>query len=200
MQLGIPSMVLGAACIALSVALGALVYLLKLPIYLDQAGIMLAALLVPGDRRQACILATIVAILTFFTMGLLVSPFSFWFTGTGIATALYGALCVRGRVNDLIDGTAGATTAVGKLLLYGIGWGLIAAVVSAPVTIYLFGGVTGAGSTLVVAFLTKIGYQIVNAVLLTGFSVEPVDKTVSLLVALAAAKFTPLRFRQLLGR
>ena len=177
MQSGIPRIILGAACIALSVALGSLAYVLKLPIYLDQPGIILAAMLAPGTRREACITTLTVAILTFFAMGLLISPFSFWFTGTGIASALYGVLVVRGRVRDLIEGTAGTARYVGKVLLFGIGWGIVAAVVSAPVTILLFGGVTGAGSTLIVAFLAKMGHQIVSAVLLTGFSIEPIDKT-----------------------
>jgi energy-coupling factor transport system substrate-specific component len=198
MRTNIPTIILGAACVALSVALGTVIYLLKLPIYLDQPGIMLAAMLAPGTRGRVCLTTVTVAVLTFVTMGLLVSPFSFWFTGTGIASALYGVFVVRDRVADLIDGTAPTARFLGKLLLFGIGWGIVAAVVSAPVTIYLFGGVTGAGSTLIVAFLAKTGYQIVNAVLLTGFSVEPFDKTLSLLVALVVARFTPSNFRKLL--
>jgi energy-coupling factor transport system substrate-specific component len=198
MSINIPTIILAAACIALSVALGTLVYVLKLPIYLDQPGIMLAAILAPGTRSKACVTTVTVAVLTFVAMGLLVSPFSFWFTGTGVASALYGSLVVRDRVTDLIDGTAGILPFIGKLLLFGIGWGIVAAVVSAPVTIYLFGGVTGAGSTLIVAFLAKTGHRIVDAVLLTGFGVEPVDKTLSLLLALVVARFTPPNFRQLL--
>lgn len=198
MRSDIPNIILGAACVALSVALGTLIYVLKLPIYLDQPGILLAAILAPGTRSRACVTTVIVAVVTFMAMGLLISPFSFWFTGTGIASALYGVFVVRGRVTDLIDGTAAPIRFLAKLLLFGIGWGIVAAVVSAPVTIYLFGGVTGAGSTLIVAFLAKTGYQIVNAVLLTGFGVEPVDKTLSLFLAIVAARFTPPNFRTLL--
>lgn len=192
----VPTIILAAGCVALSVALGTAVYILKLPIYLDQPGIMLAALLAPGRRRDACLIAAAVAVVSFIAIGLLVSPFSFWFIGTGISSALYGSLVVRGRVNELIEGTPSMPRLVGTLLLYGIGWGMVAAVASAPVTIYLFGGVTGAGSTLIVAFLAKMGHQIVAAVLLTGFSVEPIDKTLSLLVAVVVAKFTPPNFRK----
>ena len=40
-----------------------------------------------------------------------------------------------------------------KVLLYGIVTGIVSAIVSAPVVVYLFGGVTGSGSALVVAYL-----------------------------------------------
>lgn len=194
----IPTIVLAAACIALNVAAGTLVYLLKLPLYLDSAGILLAAILVPGSRWNACVFSGIVGIISFVTFGLLVSPFEPWFIGTAVAGGIYGSLVVRGRVTDMINGTATAFRFVAKLLLFGIGWGLVAAVVSAPVTVYLFGGVTGAGTTLILAYLVKSGHQVLSAALLTGLGAEPVDKTISLLMAIIIARFTPPAFRRLL--
>lgn len=195
----LPTIVLAAACIALNVAAGTLIYLLKLPIYLDSAGIMLAAILLPGSRANAMLVSAIVAVVSFIVFGVLVSPFQPWFIGTGIAGGLYGSLVVRGRVTDLIDGTATTRRFVGKLLLFGIGWGIVAAAVSAPVVVYLFGGVTGAGSTLILAFLVKAGNQLLKAALLTGFSADPIDKTLSLLLAIMIARYTPPAFRELLG-
>jgi energy-coupling factor transport system substrate-specific component len=198
MPSNLPTIVLAAACIALNVAAGTLVYLLKLPIYLDSAGIMLAAILLPGSRANAMLVSAIVAVVSFIVFGVLVSPFQPWFIGTGIAGGLYGSLVVRGRVTDLIDGTATTRRFVGKLLLFGIGWGIVAAAVSAPVVVYLFGGVTGAGSTLILAFLVKAGNQLLKAALLTGFSADPIDKTLSLLLAIMLARYTPPAFRELL--
>jgi energy-coupling factor transport system substrate-specific component len=146
------TIVLAAACIALNVALGTLVYLLKLPLYLDSAGIMLAALLVPGTRGNACLTSSTVAVVSFVIFGVLVSPFEPWFIGTGIAGGLYGSLVVRGRVDDLIGRTASTWRFIVKLLAFGIGWGIVAATISAPVIVYLFGGVTGAGTTIILAF------------------------------------------------
>jgi energy-coupling factor transport system substrate-specific component len=171
----LPTIILAAACIALNVAIGTLVYLLKLPLYLDSAGIMLAALLIPGSRFHAFTFSAIVGAVSFTIFGVLASPFEPWFIGTAIAGALYGSFVVRGRVTDLIDGTAPTARFVGKLLLFGIGWGIVAAVVSAPVVVYLFGGVTGAGTSLIFAFLVKTGYQMVSSALLTGFSAEPIE-------------------------
>jgi energy-coupling factor transport system substrate-specific component len=194
----IPVIVLASACIALNVAVGSLVYVLKLPVYLDSVGIMAAAILVPGSRLTACGVSALVAIISFLGIGLLVSPYEPWYMGTGIAGGIYGSLVVRGRVNDLIDGTASVVNFVLKLILFGIGWAVVAAVVSAPVTVYIFKGVTGAGTTLFFAFLVKTGQQVVNAVLLTGLSAEPIDKTLSLLLAIMMGRFTPPEFRRLL--
>jgi energy-coupling factor transport system substrate-specific component len=194
----LPVLVLAGACIALNLAVGSLVYLLKLPLYLDSAGIMLSALLAPGTRKAAILISSIVAVISFLVFGLLVSPFEPWFIGTGIAGAIYGSLVVRGRVDALISGTASRLQFIVKTLLYGIGWGVVAAIVSAPVVVYLFGGVTGAGTTLIFAFLVKTGHQMMSAALLTGFSAEPIDKTLSLLLAITAARFTPPSFKGLL--
>ena len=39
---------------------------------------------------------------------------------------------------------------------------------------YVFGGVTGVGTTLIVAFLIRAGNEVLKAVLLTGLGAEPV--------------------------
>src|SRR5437016_4390340 len=104
MSFDLPTIVLASACVALNVATGTLVYLLKLPLYVDSAGIMLAAILVPGTRAFASLFSAVVGIVSFIAFGVLVSPFEPWFIGTAIAGALYSSLVVRGRVNDLIEG------------------------------------------------------------------------------------------------
>jgi energy-coupling factor transport system substrate-specific component len=194
----LPAIVLAAACVALNVAIGTLVYLLKLPLYLDQPGIMLAALLAPGSRGNACMVSITVAVVTFVVIGLIANPFIFWYIGTAVVSAIYGSLVVRGRVAELISDKANGWRFWGQLLLFGIGWGVVAAVVSAPITVFLFGGVTGAGTTVIVAFLVRAGNQILDAVLLTGLSAEPIDKTLSLLLAIVVARATPPAFIDLL--
>jgi energy-coupling factor transport system substrate-specific component len=193
----VPVLIFAACCVALNVAVGTVVYLLKLTLYLDQPGIMLAALLVPGTWRSACIVSSIVAIVTFTSTALLVNPFNFWYYGTGIASAIYGSLVVRGRLSLTASGPQRQWM---KVIAFGIGWGVVAALVSAPVTAYLFGGVTGVGTTLIVAYLLKTGLQVLNAVLLTGLGAEPIDKTISLIIALAAARATPSAFMRQLSR
>ena len=51
-----------ALCAALNFAIGNIVYLVKLPIYLDSIGTILCALLIFPDRRAAFICASIAVI------------------------------------------------------------------------------------------------------------------------------------------
>ena len=194
MSKNIPTIVFCAAAIALNVAIGSVVFLLKLPIYLDSIGIMLVAILIPGTRFRAFLLAATVGVISFVIGGVLLNPFLPWFSLTAIVGAAYGAILVRGRV---LEGEISAKRSSLKAVAFGVGWGLVAAVVSAPVVVYLFGGVTGSGTTLVTAFLIKTGHQLLNAALLTGFAAEPVDKTLQMVIALMVSRATPKSF---LGR
>ncbi len=64
-----------------------------------------------------------------------------------------------------------------RVVLYGVVTGVVAAVVSAPVVAYLFGGVTGSGSAFIVAlFLEDPASNLLNAVLLSGLTADPIDK------------------------
>jgi hypothetical protein len=54
----------------------------------------------------------------------------------------------------------------GWVVLCGVVTGVVAAIVSAPVVAYLFGGVTGSGSAFVVAFFLTAGQKL--------FAVDPV--------------------------
>jgi energy-coupling factor transport system substrate-specific component len=84
------------------------------------------------------------------------------------------------------------------VLVYGIVTGLVAAVVSAPVVAYLFGGVTGSGSTFIVALFLKAGQQLLSAALLSGLAAEPVDKTLQVLLAALLYRATPGDFISML--
>jgi len=87
---------------------------------------------------------------------------------------------------------AGALAA--RVISYGVLTGVVAAVVSAPVVAYLFGGVTGSGSALVVAYFLKTGQQLMNATLLSGLTAEPIDKSLQVLLAVLLYRATPGEF------
>ena len=57
--------------------------------------------------------------------------------------------------------------------------GIIAAIVSAPIAAYLFEGVTGSGTDLIVAALRQGGADVYNASLGQGFISDPIDKTIT---------------------
>jgi hypothetical protein len=62
--------------------------------------------------------------------------------------------------------------------------GSIAALVSAPIAAYVYEGVTGAGTDLIVATLRQGGADVYNASLGQGLLSDPIDKTITCFVVL----------------
>jgi energy-coupling factor transport system substrate-specific component len=154
--------------IAMNIALGTIVHTLKLPIFLDAVGTITVTLLLGMPAGIA------VGVLSFLIGGLLTDPVLPWFSGTQAIIAIYTHIVAR---------YAGFKS-IPKTILSGIGLGVVAAIASAPVIVMLFGGITGSGSSLVVAFLLKSGQGIIKSVLLSGLASEPLDKTLQCLLSM----------------
>jgi hypothetical protein len=74
----------------------------------------------------------------------------------------------------------------------GVITGLIAAAVSAPIAAYVFGGVTGSGTDVIVAALRQGGADVLQASLGQGFFSDPIDKTItSFVVFIILAGLSP---------
>lgn len=164
--------------IALNVGIGALVKALNLPLYVDSIGTIIATLLL-GWRWGA-----VVGVLGFVITSIFINPFAIYFIGTQVAIAVFVHLVAR----------RGWFSNVFKTILSGIGLGIVAAIVSAPVIIWIFQGATGNGSALVTSFFVQMGNQIVNSVFLSGFSIEPIDKGLQCLLAFFILKSIPGMF------
>jgi energy-coupling factor transport system substrate-specific component len=189
-----PRLIVIALCAALNVAIGTVVFLIKLPIYLDSVGTILCALLLAPARWAAFVCASLAGTIGVVITGLLVNPYLPWFWLTVVAIALVSAyLTVEGVATYRARPLPTASFAW-RVLVYGIVTGLIAAIMSAPVVAYLFGGVTGSGSTFIVALFLKAGQQLLSAALLSGLAAEPVDKTLQVLLAALLYRATPADF------
>ena len=182
--------VLIALCAALNLALGGIVYLIKLPIYLDMVGTMLCALLLATHPKRAFNAAGIAGVLS-FVVGAVFNPFLPWFSLTVLTVAAITAFITSKSANTLSTVPVASGAFIGRVVGYGVLTGVVAAVVSAPVAVYLFGGVTGSGTALLIAFFMKTGNQLLNAALLSGFTAEPIDKTLQLLLAVLLYRATP---------
>lgn len=167
--------------IVINLSIGTLVSILKLPLFVDATGTILVTLLL-GIRAGA-----ITGVLSFLIGGLLVNPVMPWFCGTQAAIAVYVGLMAR----------AGFFRSFWRVIVCGIGLGIVAATVSAPVIAKLFGGITGSGSGVITAFFLATGKSIIKSVFLTGISCEPVDKTLQCLLAFWLIRSLP---KKLLGR
>lgn len=173
-----------SAGIVLNVVIGTVVHLLKVPVYLDAVG-TIAVTLLAGIRAGVT-----TGVLSFMLGGVLTNPVLPWFSGTQAAIAVYcGLLAARG----------GFAT-YGRTVFTGAGLGIVAGVVSAPIIVYLFGGITGSGASLIVAFLLASGRGLLKAVLLSGVAAEPIDKTLQCLLAVWLLRGMPqgilARFRR----
>ena len=89
-----PRLVMIALCAALNFAASSIVYLIKLPIYLDSIGVFLCCLLLATDRRAAFVCSMIAALSSTVVTSLMVNPFLPWFVGTEVAISIMGAWVV----------------------------------------------------------------------------------------------------------
>jgi energy-coupling factor transport system substrate-specific component len=161
-------------CIVLNLGIGLIVTTLKLPIYLDSVGTVLATALGGLWSGIICgILSVVVG--SFFT------PTLWAYAGTMVMIAIYVSV-VRafGYLNKLLP-TA----------LFGIGLGILCAIVSAPVTTYIWKGASLSGTDAVTAFFSAKGMTLLVSVILGNLATDPIDKLITSLVAFAIVLRVP---------
>lgn len=166
---------IGAAAVALNLTLGKIASLLGLPVYLDCIGTILTAALLPGFTAVA------VGIGTSLIAGIIINPFYPPYAGTQATIALMAILLSR----------AGAFRYWWTALLGGYAIAIAAVIVSAPVTVLLFGGVTQSGTTAINAVLLAAGKTIWQSVIGGSFLVESIDKPTAALAAFLILRRLP---------
>src|SRR6185369_15984930 len=134
------------------------------------------ALLIFPDRLAAIACAFIAGFIAAILTGLVLNPFLPWFSLTILAIAIVSALLTGLATETFRKRPLTTIPFLAKVSVCGLVTGIVSAVVSAPVVVYLFGGVTGSGSTFVVAFFLKTGQQLLDSVVLAGLATDPVDK------------------------
>lgn len=182
-------------CIGVNVALGTIANVIKVPIYLDAVGTIAFALLTYATGWRGFGWAAAVGALSFAISGLLFNPVLFWFIPTQIAIAAYSYF-VAGPV--LAARLAELRLSPGiylRIVLLGLGLGVVAGTVSAPIIAFVFGGITGAGASLITAVLLKAGETLFTSVLASGIASEPLDKLIQLALAITIVRITPRRVR-----
>jgi energy-coupling factor transport system substrate-specific component len=192
-----PRLIVIALCAALNFSIGSIVYLIKLPIYLDSIGTILCALLLWPDRKAAFVCAWLAATLSTI-VSIVINPFLPWFALTDVAIALVSAFATSAAVATFRARPMRAGPFFGKVVMYGVLTGIVAGIVSALIVAYVFGGVTGSGSAAIVALYLSLGFPLEAASLLAGLTIEPFDKTLQVLVAALLYRATPGDFLALL--
>jgi energy-coupling factor transport system substrate-specific component len=159
----------------LNLGVGYLVTILKLPLYLDSIGTVFVAIVSgPWTGIAAGIVAALVA-------GVFFNPSLPYYIPVVCAIGgLAGFLARRGFF-----------TSWPRVILGGLLQGVAALIVSTPITAYVFGGVTPAGSTSLIALLQASGETLSRSVFLTQLTIEPIDKTLTYVIALLLARNLP---------
>ncbi len=173
------TLVMIPVAIAINIAVGTIIFNLRIPLYLDSIGTVLVGVLAGG---WAGALTGLLANLVWGLSGL--NP---QYTPFAAVAAVIGLLA--GLFSDI-----GWMRQLWKVIVAGLITGLVAAVISAPIAAYVFGGVTGAGTDLVVAFFRGIGFGILPANFAQGVSSDPLDKAITFLVVYLILLVLPKRF------
>ena len=166
------------ALAAVNLTIGGIVSWLKLPIYLDTIGLIISTVLL--GWRFGLLTGIVTVGLGFF----IVNPYLPAYSLTLIALVTTTEVLAK----KFMFRTIGSSIFAGVILA------IVAAVVSAPVTAFMFGGVTASGADLLTAFLRQTGQTILQSVLLSGISSELVDKIIVSIAACRIFHALPRRF------
>ncbi len=156
-----------AFCIALNIVGSYLALLLRLPIYLDSIGTILAgALMGPWYGLAAAVGNGLIS-------GVLTDVYSLYFLPVGAVTGLMaGLLFWKGILKGwkVIPGSL-ALTVPGTVL-------------SASISAFLFGGVTSSGSSLLVQLFHHLGLNLVASAFAVQIVTDYADRLISVLLVL----------------
>lgn len=163
--------------IGINIAVGQIVVLLKLPVYLDSIGtVLVAALCGPWAGALTGTLSNII-------WGLAIDPNALpWWPVAFFIGYMAGRMAQWGFFKSWW-----------KVVVTGFVVALTAAIVSTPIAVYLYGGITASGSSFITAYLLQTGTGIWQAVFSTNFLVEPVDKITTAMIAFAIVLGLPKR-------
>jgi energy-coupling factor transport system substrate-specific component len=150
--------------VAVNLVIGQIVAALLLPVYLDSVGTILVAALV-GPK------AAIAAGLVSQVLSAVISGNFSWlpFGIVQIVIALYAAAAAR----------LGLFRRLATAVPTGLGLGLVAASCSAPISYFLFGGVTAGGVTVVTTVLRAVGAPLGVAVASASYATDLLDKAIA---------------------
>lgn len=165
---------------ALNVSIGYLAGLLKLPLYLDSIGTILITVLCGWTY------GLIVALSSLVIISLTAVPTVFAYAGTAATVAILAALLAR----------AGYLRTPGATVLGGLLIGLAGAATSAPITTFLYGGVSLAGADAVTTLFKAAGLPLWKSVLFGSLITDPADKLITSLICYALIKSLPSRMRE----
>ena len=161
---------------ALNIVAGTIVATLKLPVFLDMTGTMVASVAL-GPWWGA-----LTAVITNTTGSLTMGPTEIPFALCNVIGALVWGYGIRNLA-------MGRTFA--RLIVVGIVVGILTQLMAAPIVTFLFGGATGHSSDVLVATFAAAGQSLFVSSFLGGIASSVADKIISTFVGLAILRALP---------
>lgn len=155
---------------------GQLATLLKLPMYLDAIGTVFSSILC-GPWIGA-----LTGLLTNVISGI-ANPVMFAFTPTSVALGLVTGFLSRKKMFSSIP----------KIIISLVLMTLVSITVSAPIIVYLYGGITGGGTSVVTAALMATGTNIWTSVIGSDGLFNAIDRVIAFFVTYGIIQVLPER-------
>lgn len=167
--------------VTVNIVMGKIVYFSGLPLQLDSIGTVLVGVLAgPAAGAATGALATVL-------VGMTITPGALPYAATAAMIGCIAGLLARG----------GWFRRTPTALLGGGVIGVVAGVVSAPITAFVFGNASGSvGQSAVIATFQAYGNGMLKAASLQGLVADPLDKALTVALALAVLAGLPAWFTQ----
>lgn len=173
-KLGLMTVLLLPIGIAINFIGGQIVALLKLPIYLDSIGTILTGAL------GGPVAGAITGLVTNLILGM-TQPSFIPFAIVSIAVGIVAGIC----------GKKGWFKSLKGVILSAVLIWAVTQLTATPISVLVFGGVTGSGSSVLTGFLVAAGQGIWEAAFGTSLITETVDKIISVVVVFIIIKSIP---------
>ncbi len=178
-QFSTKSLVLIPIAVGINLIGGTLCATLKLPLFMDMIGTILAACLA-GPW-----VAALVGLLTNIFLALVANPVYLPYSLVSIGCALVTGYMVK----------AGLFKKAWGVILTWLACTLVSVIIASTITIIVFGGATGVtGSSVLTATLIAASQKIVQSVFASSFIENLVDRGIAFLIAYILLKKIPKRF------
>lgn len=177
MRISSSVLTLMVVCIAVNMIGGQIASTLKLPIFLDAVGTMLAAIL------AGPVVGMLTGLCTNLVWGLISGPVAAAFAPVSMVIGLGIGLMAR----------AGWFSSLPKVIVSGVVVTIALTLVAVPIRVYLFGGVTGSGADFFVAYMNAVGQKLMQSVAITVVGANLVDKVLTAVIAWLLVKRMPRR-------
>lgn len=179
-----------AMAVCINVAGGQLALMLRLPIYLDSIGTILAGL------WMGPFCGMIPNLLSGVLLGMTTDIYSLYFAPVGMITGLMAGIAGKMMKGLLTDRNIRKR----QILLSAVFITVPGTVVSSVINAVLFGGVTSSGSSILVQILSKTPLGLTGSIFAVQILTDYLDRVIALGLAIAVLQVMPSDIRSLWKR